>query len=247
MPDIIEGDAGAVEARFERIAPPPWRDLPPMHNARATQYQSLTGRAASFPGKPTPDLRRHGALGMRRKCAECGCDLGPTVYQVFTSSPEFTSHSVLPGGLYTCAGAPMHKGCALYATLVCPFLRYPTSRSRPRNAHRGGGEIVGFRNYGVFLACGCPGCVWSKLGIFDFGYFDVVERHPYRSGKDNVAAYEQAVADEAVDTSTRFYWSDSPADERWLKECRQADRAALRTMQGTSTVVGGHAYPIAVV
>lgn len=233
------------------IEPPPWRELPPLHRASAPQYQRLPGRAGSFPGSPTPDLAGRGrALGLRRKCSECGCDMprNAPVWQVFTTG---IPHATYPGLVTRTSPSPMHESCALYTTLTCPFLRYETSRSRPKETNRGAGAIVGFHQYGVFLTCNCPGgdCMATRMWVYDWAYFDVAEGHSYRSWKDNLELYEAAVAADAevIDTSTRLSWSDSSADAESLLGATIADLLALKRLRANaSTEIDGHTYRLAV-
>lgn len=139
---------------------PPWlADLPRFgprtaHDApRGRRYQRLPLLAATAPSTAAHNSPRSFALAFRRRCAFCGCEVPEGhFWRANFYSPEEVHAVRHPGGLLTANGPGpiMHKSCTIYASLVCPFLRYRHSR-RPsdREVTRGDAEIVRFRHYGV--------------------------------------------------------------------------------------------------
>jgi hypothetical protein len=132
-----------------------------------------------------------------------------------------------PGGVFTSRPpGPAHKSCAIYSALVCPFFKYATSRR-----HHGGSEA---RGDGVLLAfAGCGSAYFAEPleggANYAFAYTELEQRIHFEASRDLVALYDDAIALDAkvIDTSTRLYWSDSPADRQRLMECKQADNVTI--------------------
>jgi hypothetical protein len=234
--------------------PPPWMaDLPPMPG-----FPDMPAPVDSAweSGKPLkiPDSRKTCALGIRRRCWVCGYPLppGPPVYVIATEGGATDSHFVYPGGLYAQKkDGPLHASCTFYAAIVCPYLRYRTSRRLRDTANlmRGQAIIVGFNHYGLFQPPAHNRVV--------FGYFDIAEeiRLPNKSGSDIHAKYTDAVeADRKLKftTTERISLTDSPADRRRLDAMLEADETNTAIMFATNrfgrgspdTIVGGHPYRI---
>ncbi|MGA9490599.1 MAG: hypothetical protein WBV80_10160 [Mycobacterium sp.] len=131
-------------------------------------------------------------------------------------------------GVYTTwIPGPMHKSCALYSALVCPFFKYPTSRERRPDAHglRGEAAVLVFNGYGEAYF---PEP--TRFGTYvEFAYSELVERIPFGRSRDLLPLYDAAVAEDAevIDTSTRLYWGGSPADQQRLRECKEVDDVYL--------------------
>lgn len=87
------------------------------------------------------------------------------------------------------------------------------------------------------------------MGIFDWGYFGHRDHHRYKSWKDNLDLYEDALAEDAkvIDPATRLYYSESPADIERLRNDYFIDQMLIRTLRPTArTMVGGYAYQLVV-
>ena len=157
-----------------------------------------------------------------------------------------------PGGLFTSPDpGPMHRSCAVYSTLVCPFMKYETSRHRIpeyKGGTRGEAGIFGFRQYGVAFFTEPVNRGLGATTLRAWGYLDPVERAPFASWKETLPLYGGALADDAkvIDTSTRWDWSDSPAHERHLKEIARHDEAQLRLLRMRAMrCVNGYWYRLA--
>jgi hypothetical protein len=238
------------------IVEPPWTvDLPRLGpgpgNERSPSWRQLPGAAGAYPGATTNHDTRAIALGLRRRCWACGCALRQNrpVYNVMNYSPDgavpWERH---PGDVFAnSAPGPLHKSCAYFTCLVCPFLLYPTSRARAEHKagdRRGDAEIIGFHKYG--RAYYDKKTRWGTLDLW--GYCDVAERIPFVTWKDLLPFYDQVVAADAevIDTSTRLYWSDSPTDTYRLRECSRADELKLKMLRGSAfTRTNGYWYRLA--
>lgn len=242
------------------IREPPWTTgLPRLSTAtkqRPAAHLRLPASLASFPGEVTADPVRGLALGLRRRCASCGCHILGGVYNVFVSSPDspdMRHGTAYAGDVYTSnIPGPKHRSCALHAALICPFLRYSISRKRHepcKGARRGNAAVVGFRRFGIAYFTEPVGRYPELWTYFhQFGYADMIERIPFGSAKELLPLYEKAVADDAkrIDISTRLHWTDSYKDTRDLAQCEQLDRLRLATMQSSAlTQINGYGYRLA--
>nr|AAN05778.1 unknown [Mycobacterium avium subsp. hominissuis A5] len=135
----------------------------------------------------------------------------------------------------------MHKSCTIYASLVCPFLRYRHSR-RPsdREVTRGDAEIVRFRHYGVAFFGPRTGPPYTDQTPWNhddkWAYADHVETIRFETWRDLLPIYDQAVTADAkvVNLATRLYWTDS----RRLDRIAQQDNTHLARLRATAPQVG---------
>lgn len=218
----------------DKVPPPPWvADLPYATTATPECPAKGHGRGARVPviaASASPgnqfSFGRGLTLGLRRRCAICGCALTPgrNVYNVDAEVTEATVDGramppsdydwceELPGGIHVFRYTPgsAHASCIAYATLVCPWLRYQEARHRftgEVRGKRGYAEILGFRSYGYIPEP--PG--GNPLEDWGWAYFDCVERIPIGNAGNVIGPiYDQVVAADAqvIDTSTRLYWRD---------------------------------------
>jgi hypothetical protein len=216
------------------IVEPPWiealprlSDRPPHASGRKWRGHGelLPCLPCAIPGGTQGDPVRNWALALRRRCSVCGCTMdGP-----FCNMTTTRQQTEWPGGVFTTwIPGPMHKSCALYSALVCPFFKYPTSRERRPQHHalRGDAAVLGFDGYGQ--AYFAEPTQWGVYHLF--AYAELVERIPFgHSRRDLLALYDDAVAADAagIDLGTRLYWGDSPADQQRLMECKEADDVYL--------------------
>jgi len=213
---------------------PPWiealprlSDRPPRDPGRKWRGHGelLPCLPCAIPGGTQGDPVRNWALALRRRCSVCGCGMrGPFCNMTITRR-----QNEWPGGVYTTTiPGPMHKSCALYSALVCPFFKYPTSRERRSDTHalRGDAAVLVFNGYGeAFFA---EPTWWGAYHAF--AYSELVERIPFGpSRRDLLPLYEAAVVEDAkvIDTSTALYWGRSAADQQRLAECKEADDVYL--------------------
>lgn len=196
-------------------------------------------------GPPTSEHSspRSFALAFRRRCGICGC-LVPEgqFWQVFHGQSDVLHHP----GVTTVPkiGAIFHKACAAYATLVCPFLKYPTSRSNNVDM-RGNAEMLRFRHYGIAFYGPRTAPPYTHATPWNnddaWAYLDRVETIKLRTWRDLLPMYDEMVAAENIDTSTRLYWTDSDSDHRRLDRMAQQDNAQLARLRATApTQVGGY-------
>lgn len=221
------------------IQPPPWlADLPPLINAQAKSNRTLPGPAAFFAGWPGADMNRAVPLALRRKCAFCGCDITGALYHVVWNSPRPEEYPVeYPGGLFTMPSGPGHKSCLAFSVLVCPHLH---------KKDRGDAAIVGWRRYGIPFFKENQGEYGAPL--FRFAYWDEAERTNYMTWKDVLPVFDDIVTADAkhVDTSTRWYWSDSIEDVRRRGSLLVGDRKMVHELRAKApTTIGGHVYDVA--
>jgi hypothetical protein len=235
----------SVDLRQAHWRPPWMADFPPMFNsgpyrqlpnpATAGRYVSTAGLLGASTG---------GALGLRRRCSMCGCamPLGRPVFHVFNSSPgDVGGWSERPGGVLAVNHpGPMHKSCAFYATLVCPFLKYGKSQrryDRGRPSRGGGAAIVGFDHFGIIFDVQPKPQAYNEDWEWALG--GEVERIGYRSWEDVLPLYEGVVAAEVIDTSTRLYWRlDDLNDCQWLKGNLVRDDQKLRGLRKSAAPLG---------
>lgn len=211
-------------------------------NGRPARYRELPSIPASFPGDTAGDSVRALALAIRRRCAICGCSL-PTerVYHLWYQGPSWEEW---PGGVWThYIPGPMHKSCAIYSAMACPWLQYPNSKTKYRQdrekVKRGQAAIVEFGQYGI---------AFFEKGTHDtwaFGYYDDTEWVRYGTYKELRPWYVEAVAADAklIDCATRLYWADNTG----LTECSRRDKPTLvRLRTSAVTWVNGYGYRLAV-
>jgi hypothetical protein len=210
------------------IVEPPWTvdlprlsDRPPHDSGRKWRGHGelLPCLPCAIPGGTRGDPVRNWALALRRRCSVCGCTMRGQFCSIMRWQDE------LPGGVFTTwIPGPMHRSCALYSALVCPFFKYPTSRERRPNvphALRGDAAVLVFNGYGS--AYFPEPTRWGTHHLF--AYAELVERIPFGNSRDLLPLYNEAVAADAagIDLGTRLYWGDSPADQQRLKECKEVD------------------------
>lgn len=225
------------------IPEPPWlTDLPrlaPMDTDgsrcyyRPAPYQRLPVPALSTPGSTTHDRARALALAFRRRCMFCGCACKQFWRVSFHSADRPTTH---PGGVVTARppGPIMHKSCAVYASIVCPFLRTSRATRRSDGMRRGDAEIVRYAQYGV--AFFDEHSDWPVT----WGYLDPVESITFKSWRDLLPVYDDIV--ETVDTNTRLYWTD----DKQLDGIARQDEIRLAALRATAlTHVRGYVYRLA--
>lgn len=206
----------------------------PAHHAR------LPNIATSFPNDSSGDVRRSRALGLRCRCSMCGCAMRDRFYNVFYYSPEDDTGQggAHPGGFFTSQiPGPMHRACALYSVLVCPFLHYASSRTHNQTpkCRRGDASIVGFQQYGVaYFGSGVSFHRWTDIAPQTmWAYANRCEHIQYGSFKEVLPLYDEAVAADArsIDVTTRLHWSGSPAHSLHLSQCAQQDQALLANLR----------------
>ncbi len=202
-----------------RIDEPPWTvGLP-----RMSFHEDLPGPVSIVPGQLAPDYIRLRALGLRRACSICGYPMSPDrpVYRMWTCEPPPDQTVFRMGGM-----SPMHRSCAIYSALSCPHLRHAEARGH-YSEPRGEMTILGFRRYGlIFKDDGPP-------EIDGWGYLDYCDLIPCgESWRELVPAYEQALADDHIDTSYRLHWTGgTPDDDARLAECAREDEATVERMR----------------
>lgn len=164
------------------------------------------------------------ALALRRRCPICGCALprNAPVYRQFPTSYEGQT------GVFAAPGAsPMHRSCALYSVLCCPWLRLPSARGRKGGLLRGPMVIRGFATFGLMLT---ERMVTGEEGFLTYAYVETLEVIDSGSGwRDILPAYEQSLADE-IDLRTRLHWDDSPEDEQRLADDARMDLMTLNEL-----------------
>jgi hypothetical protein len=191
------------------------------------------------------------ALGLRRRCAACGCAMVGPVYIVLYATPGSVVYEGPPdGGLVAVSGiAMLHKECALFSTQLCPFLKYPISRRRVYRPgdYRGTAEIWGFQRYGIYYGglknSARPRQSWKWAGV------GPVERIPFTTAKSVKSKYLKAAEDSQIDVNTRLYWrNDSESELRELLALAAHDSHRLEAMRATAlTMIGSRTYPLALV
>lgn len=249
-------DSNAVENSTPTPpAEPPWlADLPRFgpqtahDKPRGQRYQRLPLLASTAPATAAHNSPRSFALAFRRRCLLCGCAVPEGHYwRVLYYSLQERGPVEHPGGVTTAItpGPIMHKSCAVYAALVCPFLRYPTSR-RPslRHVTRGDIEIARYRSYGIAFF-GPPAAApytdetpWNSEDRW--AYVDHIETIRFETWRDLLPLYEQAVAADAkiIDMSTRLFWADG---DRRLDRYIHWDNIQLARLRATApTQPGGY-------
>lgn len=244
---------------------PRWtRDNPRLYNARRPGYRHLPSFAMSKPGSTALDVRRSMALGLRRRCAVCGCTMGDVVWATFHAHGGSESSKIRdneqegmarwhPGDVWTDnTPGPTHKSCAVYASIVCPFLRTRWSR-RHGGGRRGEAAIFGFRKYGIAYFDEPLDLIGDGLGDIThiWGYAEPYLRISYETFKDTVKLYDDVLAeDDWIDTSTRLYW-DENRNRRELGQLRMlsaADKDFIAAMRPNAIYRAptGHTYRLAV-
>lgn len=124
------------------------------------------------------------------------------VYRVWVDGVARNSY---PGDVWTSTGiGPLHKSCAIYSAIHCPYMKYPTSVRRLQDGSpRGHAIITGHRRHGLYFhsepISGWAGHAWSHC------YVDAVESIHFETWRDLIPAYEDAIT-EKVDVSTRLFW-----------------------------------------
>jgi hypothetical protein len=193
-------------------------------------------------GKPLSaggDQRKTCALGTRRRCRHCGYPISTPSYVIVNESAIadgfFASY---PGGLHAQSEAPLHRSCAFYAAMVCPFLRHESTRRMTESrTQRGKARVVGYSNYGIFIPPGND--------PVSFGFVGIAEAIDLANRADVAEHFAAAVASDAelnFTTTQRLYWTDSPDDERRLSEIAEDDKQIWAAASRTITNVGGHRY-----
>jgi hypothetical protein len=123
----------------------------------------------------------------------------------------------------------MHRSCALYSAISCPWLKSSRSRGRRSDVVRSDDMIIrGLARHGaVFTDAGPLLDTFSANAapLLVYGYVDPVEVIPCGSWRDLLPAYEAAVAAESIDTATRLHWG--PDDDDRLADCARADETTL--------------------
>jgi hypothetical protein len=156
-----------------------------------------------------------------------------------------------PGGVWTHnTPGPMHRSCALYATVgVCPYLRHSNTRGKV-SAGRGEAAVFGFARHGLAFFDGPLGLADPESSSLDhiFGYAEERQRIDFDTYRRHIALYEQALAeDEWIDTRTRLY-SQTPSQEiNHLRHCKLADDQLVASMRRTAVYRAhtGHVYRLA--
>jgi hypothetical protein len=98
--------------------------------------------------------------------------------------------------------------------------------------------VVGFERYGIFF----DDPYWGEQA--NFAYLNEMYRVPFSESRELVPLYEQALADENIDTSTRLYWDETNADS--LAELKRVDAPWLEATRATAhTQVNGYGYRLA--
>lgn len=228
---------------LREIPEPEWVQALPRMAAHGKRFAHLPIPAQCYPCPVTPDPARRLALGLRRRCAICGTKLGTgPVYNIWNSGEDL-SWEKHPGGVFTNhSPGPMHKSCAVFSALSCPYLRHPTSRAR-KTTPRGEAAVMGFHQYGIafFTEPTTPfGTLWL------WGYTGPAEHTPFVSARELLPAYDQAICADAqvIDLPSRLYWL-ADNDPR-LKACAQSDEVRLKMLRpGALTSVGGYLYRLA--
>lgn len=200
--------------------------------------------ASTLPGTTEPDMRRRLVLTCRRRCALCGCAITGRVFQICRLPPEDpaqASHFLNPGNVWLTTGlGPIHKSCAVFSTSACRYLRFRASRKRfgednllqNKRVTRGDAAIVGFQRYGL-----------DPEHPNTMAFWNVTEIIQYDSWKELTPVYDDVLATEQVDVSTRLYWdTTSPTDliDRWNLE-----RVKLATAR-PFVLISGEPYRICV-
>src|SRR5581483_9936024 len=98
-----------------------------------------------------------------------------------------------PGGLFASwVPGPMHRACALYSAVVCPFFRVATARrkasDRDPKPMRGDAAVVGFRHYGIFFTLDAHR-IYENANAWLWGYWQCVEWVPFGVSKELLPLY----------------------------------------------------------
>jgi hypothetical protein len=198
---------------------PPWMDD---LSRMPAPYNLLPNPAANWRHMVMVDPVREKALALRRRCGICGYVLLPNrpVYRHLSPDQQPL------GRVFTAQGAsPMHRTCAIYAAIVCPWLRTPRSRGRRSGLIRGEMVIAGFERYGVVMDT--P----EHPTFLTYGYTDPVDVIPCGSGwNDFLPEYEKALNDEKIDDPAPLYWTDGAEDQTRLAEYAQMDEKMLNEL-----------------
>ncbi|BCZ24856.1 hypothetical protein MYSE111917_16605 [Mycobacterium senriense] len=227
---------------------PPWTArLPTLDDFHGLPAPAGNSWESGQPVKANGDGARSFVLGARRRCWLCGYPLGPRVYAIFTETGE---HYRYPGPLFAGANA-MHRSCAIYSAVVCPFLRHNISRRRlTDHSTRGQAFVAGFNGYGLFNPPGHASAPTASAAVL-LGYFDLAEELPANTCAANYRAAVAADAKLKFTTTPRLYWTDSPEDSRRLNAMYQKDSMHARIGLahsgighggGSLTTVGGYTY-----
>jgi hypothetical protein len=216
--EIVELEPPWIEA-LPRLA-----DRPPHDSGRPWRGHGelLPCLPCAIPGGTRGDPVRNWALALRRRCSVCGCTMNGPFCSIMRWEDEWES------GVFTnWIPGPMHKSCAIYSAVSCPFFRYPTSRERRPGAHalRGEAKILAFHGYGSAYFAETQR--WGTYHLF--AYSELVERIPFGNSRDLLPLFNEAVAADAarIDLGTRLYWGDSAADQQRLMECKEVDDAKI--------------------
>lgn len=113
---------------MEMAPPPPWVEGLPQDE----RGFYVLAEAGYLSGKPTfsrNDMDRTVALAINRACALCGFEMaeGHRVYRTFSQGDAADIRIEQSDHTHDTAG-PLHLSCALYSSIVCPYLRERTSR-----------------------------------------------------------------------------------------------------------------------
>lgn len=197
---------------------PPWMDY---LSRMPAPYNLLPNPAANWRHMVMVDPVRERALALRRRCGICG-------YVLFRDRPVYRhlppDQQALDGVFMAPGASPMHRACAIYAAIVCPWLKTRRSRGRRSGLIRGEMVIAGFESYGVVMHT--P----EHPTFLTYGYVDPVDVIPCGSGwKDLLPEYEKALTDEKIDTAP-LYWTDGAEDQARLAECARMDEMTLNEL-----------------
>ena len=191
------------------------------------------------------ERRRSALLGRHCRCWYCGYPVSSRRYVIAVEGGAATHHFLYPGPLYVEFGGPAHLSCAFYTAIVCPYLRYATSKARlGRSGHRPRGRavIVGFDHHGLVKL--------PETTRVLFGYFGIAEEIPLDDHRTFHAKYSAAVAADAerdFTTTPRLYWTDSPDDTQrlgkmWVTHTTDLSATFAADRSAPVTDVGGHPY-----
>jgi hypothetical protein len=217
----------------------PRRSLPPepahLHalERMPAPFEALPNPLSNHPGEVRTDWRKMRTLAPRRRCSVCGCALR-------TAWRPFATDDAGDDGVYVSGGvAPMHRSCALFSALTCPWLSTATSRGRRFHRLRGAMTIRGFAQWGDACPIRDP-----SLEALEYVYFDEIEAIDCGASWHDIDV-DSADLHEDVDVSTRLdmarcneYWRCDTKDLReHVHTCEVCRSAAAQTAQAAQRVL----------
>lgn len=207
---------------MEMPPPPPWVEGLPQDE----RGFYILAEAGYLNGKPTfsrNDMDRTVALAINRACALCGFEMveGHPVYRTFSQGDAADIRMEQSDHTHDTAG-PLHLSCALYSSIVCPYLRERTSRLGKASRVNPGGRrgtlaaVMGFENFGLMVLEQLNPNPEAQPPNFMIAFLTLQDDIRYRDGEELLQRYSEAIEQDRprIDMSKpRHFWGPGEADD----------------------------------